>query len=67
MRLKMNQAAGRADCPCEGFIDRGLLCDHFLILGTIYQFFMNSHGGTLPKLVVTSWTLSVTLILSEKQ
>jgi hypothetical protein len=42
MRLKMNQAAGRADCPCEGFIDRGLLCDHLLIFGhnmsVIYEF-----------------------------
>ena len=67
MRLKMNQAAGRADCPCEGFIDRGLLCGRLLILGTICQLFMNSSGGTVPKLVHMSWTLSVTLVLSEKQ
>jgi hypothetical protein len=63
----MNQAAGRADCPCEGFIDRGLLCDRLLILGTICPLFMNSPGGTLQKLVLTSWTLSFALLLSEKQ
>jgi len=66
MRLKMNQDAGRADCPCEGFIDRGLLCDHLLILDTICQLHMNSPDGTLQMLVLTSWTL-VTLVLSEKQ
>ena len=31
IRVKMYQAAGRAHCPCEGFIDRGLLCDILLI------------------------------------
>lgn len=67
MRLKMNQATGWADCLCEGFIDRGLLCDRLLTLGTICQLFMNSPGGTVPKLVLTSRTLSVTLFLIEKQ
>jgi hypothetical protein len=62
MRLKMNQASVRADCPCEGFIDRGLWCARLFISGTICQLFMKSPGGTVPQLVLTSWTLSVTLV-----
>jgi hypothetical protein len=64
---KMNQAVGRADCPCEGFIDGGLWCARLFISGTTYRLFMKSPGGTVPQLVLTSLTLSVTLVLSEKQ